>query len=168
MLLTLCPVCVQMDYASAMSALERARIMLDAKDRHSDDVSRDLELAGLEKEQILGDQAGVAMATQVCAAPAAYSRRALSWCSIQLSSTVAWCSMLCVFGWCQLCRAVDKGLARCVVLFNLQALCREVRMQQEQLARAKHDKLLALRAYKAAEDALREAQEELPPLKIAR
>lgn len=41
-------------------------------------------------------------------------------------------------------------------------------MQQEQLARARHDKLLALRAYKAAEDALLEAQEELPPLKIAK
>jgi hypothetical protein len=49
-----------------MSALERARIMLEAKDRHADDVSRDVELAGLEKERILGDQAGVAMATQVC------------------------------------------------------------------------------------------------------
>jgi tetrahydromethanopterin S-methyltransferase subunit G len=48
-----------------MTALERARIMLEAKDRHSDDISRDVELAGLEKEQILGDQAGVAMATQV-------------------------------------------------------------------------------------------------------
>jgi hypothetical protein len=48
-----------------MSALERARIMLEAKDRHADDVSRDVELAGLEKERILGDQAGVAMATQV-------------------------------------------------------------------------------------------------------
>jgi hypothetical protein len=35
-------------------------------------------------------------------------------------------------------------------------------------ARAKHDKLLALRAYKAAEDAQLEAQEELPPLKIAK
>lgn len=53
-------------------------------------------------------------------------------------------------------------------LLHSQALCREVRMQQEQLARAKHDKLLALRAYKAAEDALLEAQEELPPLKIAK
>jgi hypothetical protein len=50
----------------------------------------------------------------------------------------------------------------------LQALCREVRMQQEQLARARHAKLLALRAYKAAEDALLAAQEELPPLKIAK
>lgn len=54
-----------MDYASAMGALERARIMLEAKDRHADDVSRDVDLAGLEKERILGDQAGVAMATQV-------------------------------------------------------------------------------------------------------
>jgi hypothetical protein len=50
----------------------------------------------------------------------------------------------------------------------MQALCREVRMQQEQLSRAKHDKLLALRAYKAAEDALLEAQEELPPIRIAK
>lgn len=41
-------------------------------------------------------------------------------------------------------------------------------MQQEQLSRAKHDKLLALRAYKAAEDALLAAQEELPPLQIAK
>ena len=39
--------------------------MLEANYRHSDNISRDVELAGLEKEQILGDQAGVAMATQV-------------------------------------------------------------------------------------------------------
>lgn len=50
----------------------------------------------------------------------------------------------------------------------MQALCREVRMHQEQLSRAKHDKLLALRAYKAAEDALLAAQEELPPIRIAK
>lgn len=49
-----------------MSVLERARIMLEAKDRHSDDISRDVDLAGLETEKILGDQAGVAMAMQVC------------------------------------------------------------------------------------------------------
>jgi hypothetical protein len=54
-----------MDYASAMSDLERSRIMLEAKERHADDVSRDVDLAGLEQEKILGDQAGVAMATQV-------------------------------------------------------------------------------------------------------
>lgn len=41
-------------------------------------------------------------------------------------------------------------------------------MQQEQMSRARHDKLLALRAYKAADDALAAAQEELPPLKIAK
>lgn len=57
----------QLEYAGAMSTLEHARIMLEAKDRHSDDISRDVELAGLEKEKILGDQAGVAMAMQVCA-----------------------------------------------------------------------------------------------------
>jgi hypothetical protein len=55
-----------MDYASAMSALERVRIMLEAKDRHADDVGRDVDLAGLEKERILGGQAGIAMAMQVC------------------------------------------------------------------------------------------------------
>lgn len=54
-----------MEYAAAMSGLERARIMLEAKDRHSDDISRDVDLAGLETEKILGDQAGVAMAMQV-------------------------------------------------------------------------------------------------------
>lgn len=48
-----------------MSALERGRIMLEAKERHGDDVSRDLELAGLEKERILGDQADTALAMQV-------------------------------------------------------------------------------------------------------
>lgn len=57
---------LQMDYASAMSALERVRIMLEAKDRHADDVGRDVDLAGLEKERILGDQAGISMAMQVC------------------------------------------------------------------------------------------------------
>ena len=57
---------MQLEYAAAMSGLERARIMLEAKDRHSDEVSRDVELAGLEKERILGDQADVAMAMQVC------------------------------------------------------------------------------------------------------
>lgn len=57
---------LQMDYASAISALERVRIMLEAKDRHADDVGRDVDLAGLEKERILGDQAGIAMAMQVC------------------------------------------------------------------------------------------------------
>lgn len=56
----------------------------------------------------------------------------------------------------------------CRMSMCMQALCREVRMQQEQLSRAKHDKLLALRAYKAAEDALLEAQEELPPIRIAK
>jgi len=41
-------------------------------------------------------------------------------------------------------------------------------MQHEQLSRAKHDKLLALRSYKAADDALLVGREELPPLKIAK
>lgn len=59
---------LQLEYAAAMSSLERARIMLEAKDRHSDDISRDIELAGLEKEKILGDQAGIALATQVAMA----------------------------------------------------------------------------------------------------
>lgn len=39
--------------------------MLEAKERHGDDVSRDVDLAGLEKERILGDQANIAMAMQV-------------------------------------------------------------------------------------------------------
>jgi len=56
-----------MEYAAAVSALERARIMLEAKERHGDDVSRDVDLAGLEKERILGDQANIVMAMQVCA-----------------------------------------------------------------------------------------------------
>lgn len=41
-------------------------------------------------------------------------------------------------------------------------------MQGEQLARARHEKLLALRSYKAAEEALAATQEELPALRIAR
>lgn len=49
-----------------------------------------------------------------------------------------------------------------------KALCREVRGQQEQLSRAKHDKLVALRALRAAEEALNEATETLPSLRIAK
>lgn len=49
-----------------------------------------------------------------------------------------------------------------------QALASELRSQHELLSNAQHDKLVALRAYKAAEVALAEAQETLPPLKIAR
>ncbi|WIA38855.1 hypothetical protein OEZ86_002132 [Tetradesmus obliquus] len=51
---------------------------------------------------------------------------------------------------------------------RMQALASELRSQHELLSNAQHDKLVALRAYKAAEVALAEAQETLPPLKIAR
>jgi len=43
-----------------------------------------------------------------------------------------------------------------------------LRANQEQLVRLQHDKLLALKSYKAAEVALTEAQELLPSLRIAR
>lgn len=52
--------------------------------------------------------------------------------------------------------------------FMLQSLVSELRGANEMLSRAKHEKLMALRAYKSAEDALAEAKETLPPLKIAR
>lgn len=50
----------------------------------------------------------------------------------------------------------------------LQAVLQELRMQQEQLSSSRHDKLIALRAYKAAEEGLAAAQEELPTLRIAK
>lgn len=44
----------------------------------------------------------------------------------------------------------------------------DMRGAADQLSRARHDKLMALRALKAAQDALEAAQETLPPLRIAR
>lgn len=44
----------------------------------------------------------------------------------------------------------------------------ELRGAGEMLSRARHEKLMALRAYKAAEDALAEVKETLPPLRIAK
>jgi hypothetical protein len=38
--------CVQLEYATALAALERGRIMAEAKERHVDDVAHDVELAG--------------------------------------------------------------------------------------------------------------------------
>jgi hypothetical protein len=43
----------------------RARARCGTQERHGDDVSRDVDLTGLEKERILGDQADIAMAMQV-------------------------------------------------------------------------------------------------------
>jgi hypothetical protein len=39
-------VLMQLEYASALAALERGRIMAEAKERHADDVAHDVELAG--------------------------------------------------------------------------------------------------------------------------
>lgn len=36
--------------------LERARIQVEAKDRHADDIKKDVELAGVEADKILADQ----------------------------------------------------------------------------------------------------------------
>jgi hypothetical protein len=35
-----------LEYATALAALERGRIMAEAKERHVDDVAHDVELAG--------------------------------------------------------------------------------------------------------------------------
>lgn len=56
----------------------------------------------------------------------------------------------------------------CIPCTCTQARCREVRLQHDQLSRARHEKLVALRAHKAAEEALAAAREELPALQIAR
>jgi hypothetical protein len=37
---------VQLEHASSLAALERGRIMAEAKERHVDDVACDVELAG--------------------------------------------------------------------------------------------------------------------------
>ncbi|KAF6250572.1 hypothetical protein COO60DRAFT_798357 [Scenedesmus sp. NREL 46B-D3] len=102
----------QLEYASALAALERGRIMSEAKDRHVDDVAHDVALAGIEREKILSDQVNLDL--------------------------------------------------------RLQALASELRYQCELSSNSQHDKLMALRAYKAAEVALAAAQETLPPLKISR
>eukprot|EP00879_Flechtneria_rotunda_P024575 GHRR01026062.1.p1 GENE.GHRR01026062.1~~GHRR01026062.1.p1 ORF type:complete len:403 (+),score=167.21 GHRR01026062.1:1268-2476(+) len=102
----------QMEYAAALATLERARIKVEAKDRHADEVARDVELAGVEKEKILADQVDLDMRTQ--------------------------------------------------------ALLGKMRSQKEMMAIAQHEKLLALRAYKAEEEALAGAQDTIPPLRIAR
>lgn len=56
---------LQLDYAAALAALERSRIMSETKDRHADDVARDVELAGVEREKILADQVDLNMRMQV-------------------------------------------------------------------------------------------------------
>eukprot|EP00775_Hariotina_reticulata_P013164 gene13164-13294_t len=103
---------LQVSYAAALAQLERARIVAEAKERQQEDVAKDVELAGAEREKILADQ-------------------------------------------------VDLDM-------RMQAHLGEWRAHQDQLARLQHDKLLALKSYKAAEVALTEAQELLPSLRIAR
>eukprot|EP00878_Enallax_costatus_P024119 GHUV01025712.1.p1 GENE.GHUV01025712.1~~GHUV01025712.1.p1 ORF type:complete len:220 (+),score=65.92 GHUV01025712.1:1294-1953(+) len=56
----------QLDYAAALATLERTRIMAETKERHADDVTRDVELAGVEREKILADQVDQDMHMQVC------------------------------------------------------------------------------------------------------
>lgn len=56
---------LQLEYAAALATLERARIMAETKERHADDVLKDVELAGVEKEKILAEQVDLDMRMQV-------------------------------------------------------------------------------------------------------
>jgi len=52
-------------HVQALSALERARILMEAKGRHAADVAKDVELAAVEAERVLADAAELDVALRV-------------------------------------------------------------------------------------------------------
>jgi hypothetical protein len=52
-------------HVQALSALERARILAEARERHAADVARDVELAGVEAEKALADGADLEITLKV-------------------------------------------------------------------------------------------------------
>jgi hypothetical protein len=56
---------LQLEHAQLLALAERGRIMSNTKERHIDDMSRDLELAGMEAEKILADAVDLDAAIRV-------------------------------------------------------------------------------------------------------
>ncbi len=44
------------EHARLLTAADRVRVQVEAKDRHADDVRKDVELASIEADKILADQ----------------------------------------------------------------------------------------------------------------
>lgn len=51
--------------SQVISALERGRIQVENKDRHADDIRKDVELAGIEADKVLSDQVDLDMRIKV-------------------------------------------------------------------------------------------------------
>ncbi|KAJ9511397.1 hypothetical protein QJQ45_029792 [Haematococcus lacustris] len=61
---------LQNEHAKLLNGLDRARVQVQTKDRHADDIRKDLELASIEADKILADQVDLDMRIKAAAAQA--------------------------------------------------------------------------------------------------
>jgi len=69
---------LQDEHARLLTALDKSRVQVEAKERHADDVRKDVELAGIEADQILADQVDLDMKIKSALSSAKLEQESLS------------------------------------------------------------------------------------------